>query len=127
MRQQQPAEEKPAAPTAAAPMESQEASWADVAPVDVLGLEVGYRLIPLVDMAYLGLADGLEQDAAGLRLLVFFSFIRHLVGRQRDRSNHRLLGDTRAPAGEFLRAEDATSRPQKPHSRRSESGAILRP
>lgn len=26
-----------------------EASWADVAPVDVLGLEVGYRLIPLVD------------------------------------------------------------------------------
>jgi flagellar biosynthesis protein FlhA len=29
--------------------ESVEASWADVAPVDVLGLEVGYRLIPLVD------------------------------------------------------------------------------
>ena len=28
-----------------------EASWADVAPVDVLGLEVGYRLIPLVDKA----------------------------------------------------------------------------
>ena len=44
-----PAEDKPAAPAAAAPMESQEASWADVAPVDVLGLEVGYRLIPLVD------------------------------------------------------------------------------
>ncbi|MDI6748397.1 MAG: flagellar biosynthesis protein FlhA [Rhodocyclaceae bacterium] len=41
------AEEKPAA--AAAPEESVEASWADVAPVDVLGLEVGYRLIPLVD------------------------------------------------------------------------------
>jgi len=38
----------PAAP-AVAPVESQEASWADVAPVDVLGLEVGYRLIPLVD------------------------------------------------------------------------------
>jgi len=31
------------------PAEMQEASWADVAPVDVLGLEVGYRLIPLVD------------------------------------------------------------------------------
>ena len=31
------------------PQESQEASWSDVAPVDVLGLEVGYRLIPLVD------------------------------------------------------------------------------
>jgi len=28
---------------------SLEASWDDVAPVDVLGLEVGYRLIPLVD------------------------------------------------------------------------------
>jgi flagellar biosynthesis protein FlhA len=33
----------------AAVPESVEASWADVAPVDVLGLEVGYRLIPLVD------------------------------------------------------------------------------
>ncbi|PWB39853.1 MAG: flagellar biosynthesis protein FlhA [Rhodocyclales bacterium] len=44
-----PAEEKPAAPAAATPAEAQEASWADVAPVDVLGLEVGYRLIPLVD------------------------------------------------------------------------------
>jgi flagellar biosynthesis protein FlhA len=28
-----------------------DASWNDVAPVDVLGLEVGYRLIPLVDKA----------------------------------------------------------------------------
>jgi len=35
----------------AAPRETQEASWADVTPVDVLGLEVGYRLIPLVDKA----------------------------------------------------------------------------
>jgi flagellar biosynthesis protein FlhA len=31
-----------------------EASWDDVVPLDVLGLEVGYRLIPLVDQA----ADG---------------------------------------------------------------------
>lgn len=31
----------------AAPL--QEVSWADVQPVDLLGLEVGYRLIPLVD------------------------------------------------------------------------------
>ncbi|HEY8856227.1 MAG TPA: flagellar biosynthesis protein FlhA [Rugosibacter sp.] len=31
------------------PVESVEASWSDVVPVDVLGLEVGYRLIPLVD------------------------------------------------------------------------------
>jgi len=29
--------------------EAIEASWSDVAPLDVLGLEVGYRLIPLVD------------------------------------------------------------------------------
>ncbi|MDP3438516.1 MAG: flagellar biosynthesis protein FlhA, partial [Azonexus sp.] len=29
--------------------EAMEASWNDVAPLDVLGLEVGYRLIPLVD------------------------------------------------------------------------------
>ncbi|MDA0189704.1 MAG: flagellar biosynthesis protein FlhA [Proteobacteria bacterium] len=39
-------------PVVAAPAavpEAQEASWADVAPLDVLGLEVGYRLIPLVD------------------------------------------------------------------------------
>ena len=34
---------------AAAPAESQEATWQDVMPVDTLGLEVGYRLIPLVD------------------------------------------------------------------------------
>jgi Flagellar biosynthesis pathway, component FlhA len=31
------------------PPESQDASWEDVAPIDTLGLEVGYRLIPLVD------------------------------------------------------------------------------
>lgn len=29
--------------------EAVDASWSDVAPLDVLGLEVGYRLIPLVD------------------------------------------------------------------------------
>jgi len=29
--------------------EAMEATWGDVAPLDVLGLEVGYRLIPLVD------------------------------------------------------------------------------
>jgi len=34
---------------AAAPAEQEEASWQDVMPVDTLGLEVGYRLIPLVD------------------------------------------------------------------------------
>jgi len=46
----------PGAPGAAAggaapatPTEQEEASWGDVMPVDTLGLEVGYRLIPLVD------------------------------------------------------------------------------
>ncbi|MDO9282592.1 MAG: flagellar biosynthesis protein FlhA [Methylotenera sp.] len=32
-----------------APTETEEASWDDVTPVDIVGLEVGYRLIPLVD------------------------------------------------------------------------------
>jgi flagellar biosynthesis protein FlhA len=40
-------EAEPQAP--AAHSESEEASWQDVMPVDTLGLEVGYRLIPLVD------------------------------------------------------------------------------
>ncbi len=33
----------------APPMETKELGWDDVMPVDVVGLEVGYRLIPLVD------------------------------------------------------------------------------
>jgi flagellar biosynthesis protein FlhA len=37
------------AAAATTPAESEEASWQDVMPVDTLGLEVGYRLIPLVD------------------------------------------------------------------------------
>ncbi len=32
-----------------APPEMEEATWQDILPVDTLGLEVGYRLIPLVD------------------------------------------------------------------------------
>ncbi|TDK68302.1 flagellar biosynthesis protein FlhA [Sapientia aquatica] len=38
-------------PVVAPPAESEEATWQDVLPVDTLGLEVGYRLIPLVDKA----------------------------------------------------------------------------
>ncbi|PPK44124.1 flagellar biosynthesis protein FlhA [Trinickia symbiotica] len=34
---------------AAAPVENNEASWDDVTMIDTLGLEVGYRLIPVVD------------------------------------------------------------------------------
>ncbi len=47
-----------------APTEAIEASWADVAPVDVLGLEVGYRLIPLVDR---GMDGELLKRIRGLR------------------------------------------------------------
>ena len=39
---------KPAA-AAATPLEQRELSWDDVEQVDLIGLEVGYRLIPLVD------------------------------------------------------------------------------
>ena len=41
-------------PEVAAPVaipEAEEASWKDIMPIDVIGLEVGYRLIPLVDSA----------------------------------------------------------------------------
>ena len=44
-----PKVEEEAAPPPAATPESEEASWQDIMPVDTLGLEVGYRLIPLVD------------------------------------------------------------------------------
>ena len=40
-----------ASPVQALPNEPKELSWDDVAPVDMIGLEVGYRLIPLVDKA----------------------------------------------------------------------------
>jgi flagellar biosynthesis protein FlhA len=39
----------PAAAAAAVPPEQRELSWDDVEQVDLIGLEVGYRLIPLVD------------------------------------------------------------------------------
>lgn len=47
-RQQIPAAAPEPAPQLTAP-ENEEASWQDILPVDTLGLEVGYRLIPLVD------------------------------------------------------------------------------
>jgi|SRR5579871_2593505 len=56
-QQQRAAQEKldatPAAAAAAA-TESNEATWEDLVPIDVLGLEVGYRLIPLVDKGQQG-------------------------------------------------------------------------
>jgi flagellar biosynthesis protein FlhA len=48
------AEEQVAANTAVPVVEQQDASWNDVLPIDTLGLEVGYRLIPLVDKAQQG-------------------------------------------------------------------------
>jgi flagellar biosynthesis protein FlhA len=42
-------EEAPPPPPPAA--ETRELSWEDVQPVDIIGLEVGYRLVPLVDKA----------------------------------------------------------------------------
>ncbi|WP_116811842.1 flagellar biosynthesis protein FlhA [Steroidobacter cummioxidans] len=54
---EQPSEEEMAAAAAAAAApppsasESKELTWDDVQPVDIIGLEVGYRLVPLVDKA----------------------------------------------------------------------------
>jgi len=64
-RSHQKEETAPTVETVPTPaIESQEASWEDVAPIDTLGLEVGYRLIPLVDNA----ADGeLVRRIKGIR------------------------------------------------------------
>jgi len=48
-QQQQAADLAAAAVPAAAPAEAEEVGWNDVAQVDRLGLEVGYRLVPLLD------------------------------------------------------------------------------
>ncbi len=40
---------EPEPETEEAPPEARDLSWEDVGPVDIIGLEVGYRLIPLVD------------------------------------------------------------------------------
>jgi len=50
-RVKEDAQQEVVAPVAAAPVENEEATWQDVLPVDTLGLEVGYRLIPMVDKA----------------------------------------------------------------------------
>lgn len=49
-QRQQKEEARPApAPAPETPVEQKELTWDDVQPVDIIGLEVGYRLIPLVD------------------------------------------------------------------------------
>ncbi len=57
-----PAAEPVAAPAVTA--EPEEASWSDVVQVDVVGLEVGYRLIPLVDQ---GQGGDLLKRIKGIR------------------------------------------------------------
>jgi flagellar biosynthesis protein FlhA len=57
LKQRRTAEPEPAGATAAevpATAEPTDVSWDDVVPVDVLALEVGYRLIPMVDRAQNG-------------------------------------------------------------------------
>ena len=49
LQQRRAAAPKAAPAPAPAPAENRELSWDDVQPVDRLGLEVGYRLVPLVD------------------------------------------------------------------------------
>uniref|UniRef100_UPI002FE41F31 flagellar biosynthesis protein FlhA n=1 Tax=Noviherbaspirillum sp. TaxID=1926288 RepID=UPI002FE41F31 len=54
-RAKKAAEAPPPEPeVAVAAPEMEEASWQDIMPVDILGLEVGYRLIPLVDKGQSG-------------------------------------------------------------------------
>jgi flagellar biosynthesis protein FlhA len=60
---QQAEKDAPPPPVAAAPADA-EASWDDLQPVDTLGLEVGYRLIALVDKARAG---DLLQRIKGVR------------------------------------------------------------
>ena len=44
--------------TIAAPVESSDVTWDDIDEVDPIGLEVGYRLVPLVDVQQNGLLLG---------------------------------------------------------------------
>ena len=53
--------------SASAPSEARELSWDDMQPVDLVGLEVGYRLVPLVDKAQGG---DLLARIRGVRLKV---------------------------------------------------------
>jgi len=61
------AAEPTAVASAAAPGESRDLSWEDMKPVDLIGLEVGYRLVPLVDKAQGG---DLLARIRGVRLKV---------------------------------------------------------
>jgi flagellar biosynthesis protein FlhA len=59
------AEAAPEEPVAVEPAAERELSWDDVTPIDLVGLEVGYRLVPLVDRnqsgALLGRIKGVRR------------------------------------------------------------------
>jgi flagellar biosynthesis protein FlhA len=105
------AAEAAAQQTLAAPVENIEANWSDVVPVDVLGLEVGYRLIPLVDRGQ----DGeLLKRIRGLRKkfaqdIGFLSAPVHIRDNLELRPNAyrltlkgALIGDGEAFPGQYL-------------------------
>jgi flagellar biosynthesis protein FlhA len=105
------AAEAAAQQTLAAPVENVEANWSDVVPVDVLGLEVGYRLIPLVDRGQ----DGeLLKRIRGLRKkfaqdIGFLSAPVHIRDNLELRPNAyrltlkgALIGDGEAFPGQYL-------------------------
>jgi len=91
--------------------ETNEASWADVSPVDIIGLEVGYRLVPLVDKSQ----DGeLLKRIRGLRKK-FASDMGFLPAPVHVRDNLQLkptgyrisikgveVGESEVSPGEFL-------------------------
>ena len=61
------AERRGGADTADAPQANAEASWDDLVPVDTLGLEVGYKLIALVDKARAPAGSDLLARIKGVR------------------------------------------------------------
>jgi flagellar biosynthesis protein FlhA len=111
-RAEQPAavQSEEAAPALPAP-ESEEATLADIQPVDILGLEVGYRLIPLVDK---GQGGELLKRIKGIRKkfaqeVGFLSPPVHIRDNLELRpSGYRILlkgveiGSGEANAGQFL-------------------------
>ncbi|MBN1240828.1 MAG: flagellar biosynthesis protein FlhA [Gammaproteobacteria bacterium] len=65
----------PAAADAQVPAEERELSWDDVAPVDLLGLELGYRLIPLVDRS-------LNRNGEGASLMARIKGVRRKLSQE---------------------------------------------
>lgn len=90
MRREQRIVETPVTVAPAPVQEALEASWNDVAALDVLGLEVGYRLIPLVDKSQ----DGeLLRRIRGLRKK-FAQEVGFLVSPVHIRDNLELKPNT---------------------------------